>query len=69
MRWILYDWPDTYAVQILGVLIPVLTQGSEVAICEHVMLGSNSMSNYKLEARGAFSFLYGRESALTYAFG
>ena len=37
LRWILHDWSDKYAVQILKALVPALTQDSKVVICEHVL--------------------------------
>lgn len=37
LRWILHDWSDKYAVQILRALVPALTQDSKVVICEHVL--------------------------------
>ena len=37
LRWILHDWSDKYAIQILQALVPALTQDSKVVICEHVL--------------------------------
>ena len=37
LRWILHDWSDKYAVQILRALVPALTKDSKVIICEHVL--------------------------------
>jgi len=51
LRWILHDWSDAYAIQILRALIPALIQGSKIVICEHVMPEPNSVSIY--EARGS----------------
>lgn len=51
LRWILHDWSDAYAIQILRALIPALIQDSKIVICEHVMPEPNSVSIY--EARGS----------------
>jgi len=37
LRWILHDWSDKYAVEILRALIPALKNGSKVLINEFVV--------------------------------
>ncbi|KAL8729373.1 MAG: hypothetical protein Q9166_004766 [cf. Caloplaca sp. 2 TL-2023] len=50
LRWILHDWPDTYAIKILKALIPALRDGSRLCICEHVLPEPGNISTY--QARG-----------------
>lgn len=37
LRWILHNWSDKYAVQILRNLVPVMKKGAKVLIIEHVL--------------------------------
>ena len=37
LRWILHNWSDKYAVEILRTLVPVMKEGSRVLIIEHLM--------------------------------
>ena len=50
LRWILHDWPDTYAVKILKALVPALKPGARLCIFEHVLPEPGAISPY--EARG-----------------
>ena len=50
LRWILHDWSDKYAVQILRALVPALTQDSKVIICEHVLPDPGSVPVYQERA-------------------
>ena len=37
LRWILHNWSDKYALQILKNLVPAMKAGSRVLICEYVL--------------------------------
>lgn len=50
LRWILHDWPDTYAVRILRALVPALKPGARLCIFEQVLPEPGAISPY--EARG-----------------
>ncbi|KAL8737029.1 MAG: hypothetical protein Q9181_002093 [Wetmoreana brouardii] len=50
LRWILHDWPDTYAIKILKALVPALRNGSRLCICEQVLPEPGTTSTY--QARG-----------------
>ena len=44
MRWILHDWPDKYALQILQALIPALGQNSRVVLSEYCIPDHGTMT-------------------------
>jgi len=44
LRWILHDWPDTFAVKILKALIPALRPGSKVILNELCMPAVGTIS-------------------------
>ena len=50
LRWILHDWSDKYAIQILKALVPALTQDSKVVICEHVLPEPGTIPIYQERA-------------------
>ncbi|KAL9601040.1 MAG: hypothetical protein Q9179_003001 [Wetmoreana sp. 5 TL-2023] len=47
LRWVLHDWSDTYAIRILRALIPALTKGSKILICELVLAPPGSTSKFR----------------------
>ena len=47
LRWILHDWSDTYAIQILRALIPALRPGAKIVICEMVLPEPGTVSIYQ----------------------
>ncbi|KAL9031759.1 MAG: hypothetical protein Q9196_000236 [Gyalolechia fulgens] len=51
LRWVLHDWSDTYAIKILRALIPALTKGSKILLCELVLDTPGTTS--KLRERSA----------------
>lgn len=44
LRWILHDWPDSYAVKILQNLIPALKNGAKVVINDQLIPGPGSVA-------------------------
>ncbi|KAL8872926.1 MAG: hypothetical protein Q9174_001529 [Haloplaca sp. 1 TL-2023] len=47
LRWILHDWSDKYAMQILQRLTPALKVGARVLILEQVLPAPNTISKYQ----------------------
>ncbi|KAL8911651.1 MAG: hypothetical protein Q9171_003211 [Xanthocarpia ochracea] len=47
LRWVLHDWSDTYAIKILRALIPALTKGSKILLCELVLATPGTTSNLR----------------------
>lgn len=47
LRWILHDWPDTYAIRILKALVPALKVGSKVILNERLIPEIGSVSKYE----------------------
>ena len=50
LRWILHDWSDKYAAQILRALIPALKPGAKVLVLEQVLPMSGEVSKYQEKA-------------------
>lgn len=46
LRWILHNWPDAYAIQILQNLIPALKSGARILIMEHLMPEPGALGRY-----------------------
>lgn len=47
LRWIMHDWSDKYAIQILRCLIPALKPGAKVLVSDYVLPEPGSVSAYK----------------------
>lgn len=47
LRWILHDWSDKYAIQILRSLIPVLERGTRVLVNEYILPEPGAVSFYR----------------------
>jgi predicted O-methyltransferase YrrM len=43
LRWVLHDWPDKYAIQILRQLVPALRKGAKVVINDNVGPGQSGI--------------------------
>ncbi|KAL8938659.1 MAG: hypothetical protein Q9216_003779 [Gyalolechia sp. 2 TL-2023] len=50
LRWILHDWSDKYAVQILQALIPALRPGAKVLVLEQILPVPGEISMYQERA-------------------
>lgn len=46
-RWIMHDWSDKYAIQILRSLVPALKPGAKVLVSDYVLPAPGSVSAYK----------------------
>ena len=46
LRWILHDWPDKYAIQILKALVPALKPGAKVLVNEFLVPEPGMVSQY-----------------------
>ena len=46
LRWILHDWPDKYAIQILKALVPALKPGGKVLVNEFLVPEPGMVSPY-----------------------
>lgn len=47
LRWILHDWSDKYAIQILRSLVPALKPGAKVLVNEYVVSEAGTVSAYE----------------------
>lgn len=65
LRWILHDWSDLYAMQILQALIPALTDGAKILVVEHVLPEPGAVSKYQERGfrYGPFGYLVSRISS------
>ena len=47
LRWILHDWPDKYAIEVLRALIPALKEGAKVLISEIILPEPGALTPYQ----------------------